>query len=63
MSERLAGFGNYLYSDPKGLGIEEIQIRTEESRVYSVVSRPGDEDILRVQWIVILSIFKDIFSV
>lgn len=30
MSERLAGFGKYLYSDPKGLGIEEIQIRTGE---------------------------------
>lgn len=39
MSERLAGFGNYLYRDPKGLGIEEIQIRTEEYRVHSVVYR------------------------
>lgn len=39
MSERLAGFGNYLYRDPKGLGIEEIQIRTEKYGVYTVVSR------------------------
>lgn len=39
MSERVGGFGNYLYSDPKGLGIEEIQIRTGAYTLWS----PGQE--------------------
>lgn len=55
MSERLSGYGTYLYNDPKGLGIGEIQIRTGECTLWS----PGQVmKILSLQWTVILSTFK-----